>query len=57
MLRHQPPTLRRRFSEAWLNVLAATWAVRLVWCLRKGRLPASRKAKANAKGRRSLSRA
>jgi hypothetical protein len=42
-LRHRrPPTLIERLDAVVLNVLAAAWAVRIVWCLRQGRLPRSR---------------
>lgn len=53
MFRRRRPTLRTRLGAVWLNVLAAVWAVRIVWCLSHGRLPASRAAKR----RRSISRA
>ena len=33
--RRPPPTLRTRFDAVALNVLAAVWAVRIVWCLRR----------------------
>jgi hypothetical protein len=37
--RRKPPTLLMRLDAIALNVLAAGWAVRIVWCLRRGRLP------------------
>jgi hypothetical protein len=37
--RRRPPTLLERLDAIALNVLAAAWAVRIVWHLRRGRLP------------------
>jgi hypothetical protein len=40
--RRKPPTLMQRLDAIALNVLAVAWAVRLVWYLRRGRLPPMR---------------
>jgi hypothetical protein len=41
--RRKPPTLMERLDAIALNVLAVAWAARLVWYLRRGRLPPRRR--------------
>jgi hypothetical protein len=41
--RRKPPTLLERLDALVLNALAAVWVVRIVWGLRRGRLPRMRK--------------